>query len=229
MEELTESGNRGPVTAMDRNLAVFSPELRPWGRLGWLILAVHGLAFSGGDAAPPQLLAADPPPAAVYGEPYVYDFEVDSSAEAVWVRNLPPGLDHVSFTSIQDTPTVSGEYEVVIHARGFDDEENEVARRIVVGLPEDVSEPEIEIVKRTVRPRGGKLYEFEFHFQVSDDVGVAGVEYRGAVNGDSFDGWRSYPYLGPDVPFPILLNCTTFDFEVRNKSKALKRAYTGLR
>ncbi len=209
---------------MNRNFAALSQDVRRWGWLGLLVLAVNGLAPSIVGAAPPQILATDPPPAAVYGEPYVYDFEVDVSAEMIWVVGLPPGLNHASSTSIQGTPTLPGEYDVVIHAKGFDGEENEVIRRIVVGLPEDLSEPEIEIVEATVRHRGGKLYEFAFHFQASDDVGVAGVEYRGAVNGGSFDGWRSYPYLGPDMPFPILLNCTAFDFEVRAVDFAGKRS-----
>lgn len=104
------------------------------------------------------------------------------------------------------------------------------------GHSADQVKPKVAIT-RTVKKKQGKKTLFDFYLKATDNDGVRSVAVRAAVDGKQ-GPWRRYPYYSyPGQPYhiPFLVDCHTFVFEVYsidrsgNKSKVLKRTYTGLR
>ena len=100
----------------------------------------------------------------------------------------------------------------------------------------DTRNPSVVIYKVDKHKRG-KLTDFDFFIRASDNEGVTGLIYRGAVDGKQ-GPWRRYPYY--DYPgyvnhIPIIVDCDRFTFEVkgvdraRNESAVRTKVYQNLR
>jgi hypothetical protein len=177
-------------------------------------------------AEAPVITAADPPSGMV-GVEYFYDFDIAPIPQEFSVSNMPNGLmeDPTDYT-LSGTPTESGTFDVVIRAKSFGGEESQVTRRIVIAPappPDDSTPPTAAIASKSVRHLGGNNYEFMFYFTAADNLGVANLEFRGAVSHGAFDAWTAYPYL-PTDPFVVGLSCTAFDLEVRAVDTAGNRS-----
>jgi hypothetical protein len=195
------------------------------------------LFASAARAEPPVITADDPPPTGTVGEAYLYDLDITPVPQEFSANPLPNGLqlDPSNFT-VSGTPTESGTFNVVIHAKSFGGEEAQVTRQIVIAPappPDDSIPPTVEITSMVVdKLSGANNYAFHFKFLANDNLGIATLEYRGAVAHGALDAWKPWPYLGPiDDSFVIILSCTAFEFEVRavdlagNVSNAANRKF----
>lgn len=79
---------------------------------------------------------------------------------------------------------------------------------------QDVTPPVIELRSNAVL-QNGKIFDFIFSVEASDDAGLRGLEFRGKVDGRPLDDWMPFPYL-PDSPIVIGVQCSTFRFDIRS-------------
>ena len=99
----------------------------------------------------------------------------------------------------------------------------------------DTRNPSVVIYKVDKHKRG-KLTDFDFFIRASDNEGVTGLIYRGAVDGKQ-GPWRRYHYDYPGSVnhIPIIVDCDRFTFEVkgvdraRNESAVRTKVYQNLR